>query len=174
MCDYQSISRMVCIGPHGPLTRSTDPTPTDHDPRYQLLPRFRKTCPSIPPAQFAPERWKGAAPAALHLQHLKKLVGLRQSVPTPILLSELRLSQMSYVSLLRASGFWNSMVASPGVHQQIALDAGQVDVSGVRSRFVAGLLASLRAFVHDMSLVAGSLLDFDVTQLRCSNTPQNS
>ena len=56
MCDYQSISRMVCIGPHGPLTQSTDPTPTDHDPRYQLLPRFRKTCPSIPPAQSARER----------------------------------------------------------------------------------------------------------------------
>ena len=108
----------------------------------------------------------------MHLQHLKKLVGLRQSAPTPILLSELRLSQMSDVWLLRASGFWNSMVASPGVHQQIALDAGQVAVSGVRSGFVAGLLASLRAFVYDTSLVAGSLLDIDVTQLRHELQPR--
>ena len=41
-----------------------------------------------------------AALAALHLQHLKKLVGLRHSVPTPILLSELRQSLMSDVWLL--------------------------------------------------------------------------
>ena len=45
-----------------------------------------------------------AALAALHLQHLKKLVGLRQSVPTPILLSELRQSQMSGCRGQLASG----------------------------------------------------------------------
>ena len=107
-----------------------------------------------------------AALAALHLQHLKKLVGLRQSVPTPNLLSELRQSEMSDVWLLRAAGFWRSTVASPGMHQQIALDAVQLAVSGVRSGLAAGLVPSLRVVGYEMSLVAGSLPEIDITQLR--------
>ena len=86
-------------------------------------------------------------------------------MPTQILLSELRQPQLSDV-WLRAAGFWNSIVASPGMHQQIALDVVQLAVSGVRSGFVAGLVAPLRIVGYDMSLVAGSLPDIDVAQLR--------
>ena len=86
---------------------------------------------------------------------LRKLVGLRQSVPMLILLSELRQSQMSGVWLLRAAGFWNSAVASPGMHRQIAVDAVHLAVNGVRSGYVAGLVASLRAVGYDMILAAG-------------------
>ena len=129
----------------------------------------------MPAGQFACEVWgvlplRGVAReaqvalAALHLQHLKKLVGLRQSVPTPILLSELRQSQMSGVWLLRAAGFWNSLVASSGMHRQIALDAVQLAVNGVRSGYVAGLVASLSVVGYDMILAAGSLPKIDVTQ----------
>ena len=72
---------------------------------------------------------------------------------------------MSVVWLLRAVGFWNRIVASPGMHWQIALDAVQLAASGVRSGYVAGLVASLRAVGYDMILVAGSLPEIDVTQL---------
>ena len=131
----------------------------------------------MPTGQFACKVWgvlplRGAARearaalAALHLAHLKKLVGLRQSVPTPILLSELRQSQVSGVWLQRAAGFWNSVVASPGMHRQIALDAVQLAVNGVRSAYVAGLVASLRVVGYDMILAAGSLPENDVTRLR--------
>ena len=130
----------------------------------------------MPAGQFVCEVWgllllhgfareARAALAALHLQHLKKLVGLRESAPTPILLSELHQSQISDVWLLRAAGFWNSVVACPGMHRQIALDAVQLAVNGDRSGYVAGLVASLRMVGYDMILAAGSLPEIDVTQL---------
>ena len=120
----------------------------------------------MPAGEFACEVWgvlplRGvarearAALAALHLRHLKKLVGLRQSVPTLILLSELRQSLMSDVLLLRAAGFWNSVVASPGMHRQIVLNAVQLAVDGERSGYEAGLVASLRVVGYDMILTAG-------------------
>ena len=87
-------------------------------------------------------------------------------MPTPILLSELRQSQVSDVWLLRTAGFWNSVVASPGMHRQIALDAVQLAVNGIRSGYVAGLVASLRVVGYDMILAAGSLPEIEVTQLR--------
>ena len=90
--------------------------------------------------------------------------------------SDVRAATITDVRCLAAEGIWlleqYGMVASPGVHQQIAPDAGQVAVSGVRSGFVAGLLACLRAFVYDVSLVAGSLLDIDDTQLRHELQPR--
>ena len=64
-----------------------------------------------------------------------------------------------------AAGFWNSVVASPGMHRQIAVDAVQLAVNGVRSGYVAGLVASLRVVGYAMILAAGSLPEIDVTQL---------
>ena len=58
------------------------------------------------------------------------------------------------------------MVASPGMHPQIALDAVQLAVNGVRSAHVAGLAASLRWVGYDTILAAGSLPENGVTRLR--------
>ena len=68
--------------------------------------------------------------------------------------------------LVRAAGFWNSTLAGPGMHQRIALDAVQLAVSGVRSGFVPGLVASPRIIESDMVLKSGSLPEVYVTQLR--------
>ena len=66
----------------------------------------------------------------------------------------------------QTSGFRNSVVANPGMHQQIALKAVQLAVNGVRSGYVAGLVASLRVVGYNLILAAGSLPEIDVTQLR--------
>ena len=51
---------------------------------------------------------------------------------------------------------------------QIALDAVQLAVNGVRSGYVAGLVASLRVVGYDIILAAGSLPEIGVTQLHHS------
>ena len=123
----------------------------------------------VPAGQFTCEAWgvlplRGAAKqvraalAALHLQHLKKLVGLRQSVPTPILLADLQQSSMADILLLRAARFWNNLATSSGLHRRVALDAVRLTV--------VGLVAALRDVGYDMILTAGSLPEVDVTVLR--------
>ena len=56
----------------------------------------------------------------------------------PFPLSQLQQSQMSNVWLLRLAGFWNSVVASPSMYRQDALDAVQLAVSGVSSEMWLG------------------------------------
>ena len=77
-----------------------------------------------------------------------------------------RAATITNVWLLGAAGFWNSVVASPGMHPQIAPDAVQLAVNGVRSAHVAGLAASLRWVGYDTILAAGSLPENGVTRLR--------
>ena len=87
---------------------------------------------AVPAGQFACEVWgvlplRGAARqaraalAALHLHHLKELVGLRQSVPTPILLAVLQHSSMPDLgcSGQRAAV---TVATSSGLHHRVALD----------------------------------------------------
>ena len=93
----------------------------------------------------------------------QKLMAPRQSVPTPLLLSELRQSQMSDVWLLRAAGLWVSTVAIPGMHR-LALDAVQLAWNGVRSGYVAVLMAYLIIVGCDFHL--GGLPEIDITELR--------
>ena len=52
------------------------------------------------------------------------------------------------------------------MYLQIAIHDGQMGVIGVRSGYVAGLMAFVRVVEYDMILAAGSLPDIDVTQLR--------
>ena len=105
------------------------------------------------------------------LQPLKKLVGLRQSVPTPVLLAELQQPSMPDIWLLRAARFWNNPATSSGLHYRVILDAvlltvSSLPVGGLRSGYVAGFMAALRDVGYEMVLTAGSLPVFDITQLR--------
>ena len=93
-----------------------------------------------PAGHFACEGW-GALPlrggarqtraawATLHLQHFKKLVGLRQSVPPSILPAELQESSMLDIWLLRAARFRSTLATSSGLHHRVALDAVRLTVA---------------------------------------------
>ena len=105
--------------------------------------------------------------AALHLQHLKKLGGLRQSVPTPVLPAELQHSSMPDILLLKAARFWNSLATSSGLHHRVVLFAALLTAWGLRSGYVAGSMTALRDVGYDTAFfTAGSLPEVDITQLR--------
>ena len=87
-------------------------------------------------------------------------------MPTLILLAELQQSSMPDIWLLRAARFWNKLATSPGLHVRVALDAVRLTVGGLRSGFVAGLVAALRDDGYGMVLTAGSLPEVNITQLR--------
>ena len=73
---------------------------------------------------------------------------------------------MADISLLRAASFWNNLATSSGLHHWVALDAVRLTVGGLRSGYVAGLVAALQDVGYDMVLTAGSLPEVDITQLR--------
>ena len=104
-----------------------------------------------------------AALAALHLR-APQTAGGPEAISADAHFA-VRAATITNVWLLRPAGFWNSVVASPGMHRQVALDAVQLAVNGVCSGYVGGLVVSLRVAGYDVILAAGSLPEIDVTQL---------
>ena len=65
-------------------------------------------------------------------------------MPTPILLEELDKQPLADVWLLRAAGFWNSLMTSSTFHKAMAQDAVQLmQVTGTKG-WVAGLSKALQ------------------------------
>ena len=70
---------------------------------------------------------------------------IRRTVATPILLEELGQQPLADMWLLRAAGFWNSLMSGSAFHKAIAQDA--VDLVQVRRTkgWLAGLSEALQA-----------------------------
>ena len=84
--------------------------------------------------------WEGGK-GCFAIAACRKVVGHRQSVPTPILISDLPSLQMPY-GCCRQLASGPSNIANAGMHRQIALDAVHLVVGGVCSGSRAGLSAT--------------------------------
>ena len=102
----------------------------------------------VPAGSFACELW-GVWPLhgqhrnhwdhlnTVYLGHLSRLSGIRRTVATTILLEELGQQPLADMWLLRAAGFWNSLMSGSACHKTIAQDA--VDLVPIdEDKMVAG------------------------------------
>ena len=129
----------------------------------------------VPAGSFACELW-GVWPLrgqhrkdrdhlnTVYLDHLSRLSGIRRTVATPILLEELGQQPLADMWLLRAAGFWNSLMSGSAFHKAIAQDA--VDLMQVRRTkgWLAGLSEALQAAGYEFQ--PQQLECIDIGQLR--------
>ena len=82
--------------------------------------------------------------STLYHGHLSSLSGVRRTMPTPILLEELGQQPLADMWLLRATGFWNSLMTGSAFHKVMAQDAVQLSQITITKGWVAGLSKALR------------------------------
>ena len=80
----------------------------------------------------------------LYLGHLSRLSGMWRTMATPILLEELGQQPLADMWLLRAAGFWNSLMSGSAFHKAIAQDAVDL-VQMRRTQGLASLPEALQA-----------------------------
>ena len=109
----------------------------------------------IPAGSFACELWgvwllRGKSRktrdrlSTVYHSHLSSLSEVRRTVPTPIVLEELGQQPVADMWLLRAAGFWNSLMTGSAFHKAMAQDAVQLmQVTGTKG-WVAGLSKALQ------------------------------
>ena len=82
--------------------------------------------------------------STVYHSHLSSLSGVRRMVPTPMLLEELGQQPLADMWLLRAAGYWNSLMTDSAFHEAMAQDAVQLmQVTGTKG-WVAGLSKALQ------------------------------
>ena len=82
--------------------------------------------------------------STLYHGHLSNLSGLRRTVPTPILLEELGQQPMADMWLVRAAGFWYSLMTGSAFHEAMAQDAVRLSQMTGTKGWVAGLSKALQ------------------------------
>ena len=80
----------------------------------------------------------------LYMQFTQLQARWRRTVPTPILLEELGQQPLADMWLLRAAGFWNSLMTGSAFHKAMAQDVVHLmQVTGTKG-WVAGLSTALQ------------------------------
>ena len=109
----------------------------------------------LPAGSFANELWgvwllRGQSRRAraylstVHHGHLNSLSGVRRTLPTPISIEELGQQPLADTWLLRAPGFWKSLMTGSAIHKAMAQDVVQLmQVTGTQG-WVAGLSKALQ------------------------------
>ena len=86
--------------------------------------------------------------STLYHGHLSNLSGVRRTLPTPILLEELGQQPLADMWLVRAAGFWNSLMTGSAFHKAMAQDAVRLSQMTGTKGWVAGLSKALQAAAY--------------------------
>ena len=100
----------------------------------------------------------------VHHGHLNSLSGVRRTLPTPISIEELGQQPLADTWLLRAPGFWKSLMTDSAIHKAMAQDVVQLmQVTGTKG-WVAGLSKALQTAGY--AFQPQQLQDIDIGRLQ--------
>ena len=103
-----------------------------------------------------------------HVQLLRAICGLRQSVATAIVLKELDTKPIQHCWLLRVVGFWNNLAAMPDgcLHKRLALDACRAAVCHNVRNWAWGVYYACKGAGYALSIRINGMDRIDVASLR--------
>ena len=143
-----------------------------------LLLRLYNVC-VVPTASYGCELWghyplRGADLRSrrdlknCHLQLMRIICGLRQSVASAIVFEELGASPIDHGWLLRAVGFWNNLAAMPDgcLHKRLALDACRAAICHNIRNWAWGVYYACKDIGYALSIRVNGMDKIDIASLR--------